>query len=579
MSLDGLFLYALTHELAATFIGGRITKIHQPNSHDIVLAIRSNGQNHKLLLSAHPAYPRVHTTAHSSQNPLEPPMFCMLLRKHCEGGFIESVQQVGLERILHIDVRSRDELGDEATRRIIVEIMGRHSNIILTDPAANQILDSIHHVTPAVSRHRIVLPGRPYQGPPEQGKLNPMSVTHDKFISLLDLNQGKIEKQLVHLFTGISPLLSKEILHQAGLPKRENLWNAFSQVISLIERNDIQPQWIESDNKSYYYVLPLLSVEGKRVSFNTISALLDAFFQDKAETDAVKQRASDLSRFLTNEYEKNEKKIGKLRETLQQAVEAEKYRVYGELLTANLYQIKRGDQEARVINFYEEDPSEVTIVLDPQLTPSQNAQRYFKKFNKAKNSVAIVEEQVQKAQEEMVYLETIIQQIETASLEDIEDIREELVDGGYLRNRNRNRKDRRKKKNDKPTLSVYYSSEGFPIYVGKNNKQNDYLSQKLASAQDTWLHTKDIPGSHVIIRGREFGEVTLKEAAMIAAYFSKARSSSQVPVDYTLVKHVKKPNGAKPGYVIYDNQKTFFVTPEASVIKDIQNNIDKPKKN
>jgi predicted ribosome quality control (RQC) complex YloA/Tae2 family protein len=577
MSLDGLFVYALTRELAETCIGGRITKIHQPNPHDIVLAIRANGQNHKLMISAHPAYPRMHFTEHSFQNPLEPPMFCMLLRKHCEGGFIESIQQVGLERILHIDVRSRDELGDEATRRIIVEIMGRHSNIILTDPASNQILDSIHHVTPAVSRHRIVLPGRSYQEPPEQGKLNPMSVTHDKFISLLDLNQGKIEKQLVQLFTGISPLSAQEIVHRAGLPKRENLWNAFSQVITLIEQNEIQPQLVKGDSKSHFYVLPLESIHGNRTSFESISACLDAFFHVKAEADVVKQRASDLSRFLVNEYEKNEKKIEKLKDTLQEAAEADKFRIYGELLTANLYQMKRGDTEVRVVNFYDENQSELTITLDPQLSPSENAQRYFKKYNKAKKSIAVVQEQIQHAQEEMVYLETILQQVETASVGDIEDIREELVEGGYLRNRNR--KDRRKKKNHKPALSVYYSSEGFPIYVGKNNKQNDYLSQRLASPQDTWLHTKDTPGSHVVIRGRDFSEATLKEAAALAAYFSKARSSSQVPVDYTLIKHVKKPNGAKPGYVIYDNQKTLFITPEESVIKDIQNNIDKPKKN
>jgi predicted ribosome quality control (RQC) complex YloA/Tae2 family protein len=569
MSLDGLFIYSLTHELSSLLTGGRITKIHQPNPHDILLAVRAKGENQKLLLSAHPAYPRVHLTEHSFVNPLEPPMFCMLLRKHCEGGIIESIRQIGLERVIHIDVRSRDELGDEATRRIIIEIMGRHSNIILMDPVSGVVLDSILHVTPAVSRHRVVLPGRPYQTPPEQGKLDPFTVSHDKFVSVLDFNQGKLDKQLVQMFTGLSPLSAQEIFHRAGtMPTRESLWDAFRAVMDGIEKQQNEPYIVKNDQKSYFSVLSLSSVEGERVVFPSASSCLDAFYHAKAETDSVKQKASDLIRFLTNEYDKNVKKIVKLQETLEDAAEAEKFRLYGELITAHMHQIKKGDAEARVVNFYDENQAELSVSLDPQLSPSENAQRYFKKYNKAKNSIAIVKEQISKAEEEMVYLESILQQLESASIADVGDIRDELVEEGYLRHRNR--KDRRKKKKDNPTLTLYHSTEAIPIYVGKNNKQNDYLTLKFSSAQDTWLHTKDIPGSHVVIRGREYTDVTLHEAAMLAAYFSKGRESSQVPVDYTLIKHVKKPSGSKPGYVIYDHQKTLYVTPDESAIKNMQ---------
>lgn len=567
MALDGLVLHTLTHELSAALSGGRISKIYQPNDNDILLVIRAKGDNYRLLISAHPTYPRLHFTKHTYSNPLEPPMFCMLLRKHLEGGVIESLTQQGMERILHIDVKSRDELGDEAVRRMIIEIMGRHSNIILTDPSSNQILDSIRHVTPAMSQHRVVLPGRPYQDPPHQGKLNPLTVNHDKFVALLDMNAGKLDKQLVELYSGISPLIAREIVYRSGLSTRESVWEAFSGIMFDVEHHRIEPRKIADGDRSYFYVLPLQSVSGDVTVFPTVSECLDEFYYDKADRDEVKQRAGDLIRYLTNEYDKNAKKIEKLRHTLDQAQEADVYRLYGELLTAHIYMVKKGDREARVTNYYEEGQPELVIPLDPQLSPSENAQRYFKKYNKAKNSVAIVQEQIQIAEQEMGYFEALLLQVESASVEDIEEIREELMEGGYIRYRNR--KGRRKKKDDKPRLSVYTSSEGFVIYVGKNNKQNDYLTVRFASAQDTWLHTKDIPGSHVVIRGKDYGEATLFEAAMLAAYYSKAKASSQVPVDYTLVKHVKKPSGAKPGYVIYDNQKTLYVTPDESLIKKL----------
>lgn len=564
MALDGLVTCAIATELASKCVGGRITKIYQPNENDILLQIRSQRENLRMILSVNPTYPRAHLTNHSFHNPTEPPMFCMLLRKHCEGGIIESIQQIDLERILHIEVRSRDELGDESSKRIVVELMGRHSNLILIDPATNQILESVHHVTPAISRHRIVLPGRPYVQPPEQSKLNPLTVKKVEWLSSLDFNQGKLDKQIVELFSGVSPLIAREIVHRTGLPTQEQLWLAFTQVMEPIAKGRFEPNIVRGE-KDAFSIVDLTHIEGEKKSFSSISLCLDAFFHDKAERDSVKQRVGDLIRFLTNEQNKNKKKIEKLKETMKEAESADEFRIYGELLTASLHQLKRGDKQAQVLNYYDEEQRLITISLDPQLSPSENAQRYFKKYTKAKNSVAVVEEQIIFAKQEIDYLEALLQQLETASMADIEEIREELVEGGYVRDRNK--RGRNKKKTDKPVLSQYQSSEGVTIFVGKNNKQNEYLTNRLASPNDTWLHTKDIPGSHVVIRAKEYGEATLHEAALLSAYFSKARSGSQIPVDYTLIRHVKKPSGAKPGYVIYDHQKTLYVTPDEDQMK------------
>lgn len=294
---------------------------------------------------------------------------------------------------------------------------------------------------------------------------------------------------------------------------------------------------------------------------------MEHFYGDKAERDMIKQRVGDLFRFLQQEHAKNTKKLDKLEETLQDAQDADRFRIMGELLFASLHMISRGDNEITLINYYDENGASITIPLDPLLAPSDNAQRYFKKYNKAKNSIAVVQEQMTAAREENRYFETLMQQLEDATVQDAQEMREELVGQGYLRDRGR--KDKRKKKDSRPTVYCYTSSENIPIYVGKNNLQNEYVTNRLGKPNDTWLHTKDIPGSHVVIRSEQFGDVTLEEAAQLAAYFSQAKHSSQVPVDYTLIRHVRKPNGAKPGFVIYERQKTLFITPDAKRIESM----------
>ncbi|WP_028550345.1 Rqc2 family fibronectin-binding protein [Paenibacillus sp. UNC451MF] len=592
MSLDGLVVHSLVQELQRC-VGGRINKVHMPSEHDIVMQMRAQGSNLKLLLSANPTYPRVHFTEQSFLNPLEAPMFCMLLRKHCESGIIESITQPGLERVIHMQIRQRDELGDLSSKTLIIEIMGRHSNIILVEPTTGTIIDGIHHVTPAISSYRIIMPGSKYVSPPEQHKEHPFHVDKERFITSLTTplavqEHDEFEKppappvdetweqRIVNRFSGFSPLVAKEVVYRcssqltADNPLEANaalLWEPFHTLIEQLREERQQPNICEreANGKAYFSITELSHIQGIVTQYESISECLEAFYGDKAERDTVKQRVSDLLRFLQNERSKNVKKIDKLQETLEEGQDADKFRILGELLTASIHLIQKGDTEVEVINYYDEEQRPIKIALDPLLTASENAQRYFKKYTKSKNSLIAVNEQLQQTHEEIRYLEGLLQQLGTASLSDIEEIREELVEQGYIRDRNK--KSRKKKANQKPSLSCFTSSEGIPIYVGKNNTQNEYLTNRLAQSADTWLHTKDIPGSHVVIRSPQFGEQTLREAAQLAAYFSQAKESSQVPVDFTFIKHVRKPSGAKPGFVIYDHQKTLFVTPDSDAIK------------
>ncbi|MCC3372988.1 NFACT family protein [Cohnella sp. REN36] len=576
MSLDGIVTRALVHELQAV-AGARIHKIYQPTDHELVLHIRGQGFGRKLLLSAHPSLPRLHYTEQPWANPQEPPMFCMLLRKHCEGGVIEAVRQVGLERVVEIDVRHRDELGDLSLKRLVLEIMGRHSNLILLDPATGVVHDSIRHVTPSMSSHRIVMPGTAYVAPPSQHKRSPLDASAADVEAALGAADpgrlpGSLSSALVGAFTGISPLLAKEIVHRAE-DEAGTIPAAFLDAMADAAAHRYAPSIVETgDGRSVFHALPLTHVPGTHRPFATIHECLETYYADKAERDLVRQRTADLARWLQNETAKNEKKLEKLAETLEEASGADRLRKYGELLTAHLHQVSKGDAAVEVVDYYEEEQPALSIPLDPLLTPNENAQRYFRKYTKLKNSRAIVVDQIEGAKEELRYLDSVAQGLDTATPADIEEIRGELVEQGYIRERG-GRKGPRKKKNDRPALLCYTSSEGIPIYVGKNNTQNDYVTNRLGQPSDTWLHTKDIPGSHVLIRSSAYGEETLREAAMLAAYYSKGRESSLVPVDYTKIRLVRKPNGAKPGFVIYDGQKTLFITPDEAVVRSLPSTV------
>lgn len=504
-------------------------------------------------------------TYENNENPLEPPLFCRVLRKHLEGYIIEDIYQIDVDRIIVIEIKGRDEIGDIAYKQLYIEIMGRHSNIILVDKETEMIIDSIKHVPPLVNSYRTILPGHKYIFPPSQNKINPLQANEEDVLKSLDFNSGKLDRQLVHHFAGLSPILAKEMIHRAGIANRVTLPKAFQTVMAKLKEENYAPTLVKKGEKEYFHLIPLTHLNGREKRYHHLSEMLDSFYFGKAERDRVKQQSHDLERFIKNEIDKNKLKIKKLQQTLKKSERADEYQRKGELLTANMYAIKKGMSEIEVINYYDENNNTVNIALDPKKTPAQNAQAYFSTYQKLKNAVSIVKKQIKKAKVEITYFEHLLQQIESAAPEDIAEIREELEEEGYLRLKQKNHKKHKKKQ--KPVVEKYQATDGTEIFVGKNNKQNDYLTNKLAHKNDIWLHTKDIPGSHVIIKHEEPSEETIMEAAMLAAYFSKAKNSSSVPVDFTKVRHVKKPKGAKPGFVIYEHEQTVYITPNEEQVR------------
>ncbi|MEQ6375268.1 NFACT RNA binding domain-containing protein [Bacillaceae bacterium S4-13-58] len=565
MAFDGIVTHAVTDELKDKLQNGRVMKIYQPTPLELIFQVRAQGKNQQLLISAHPMYSRIHITEEKYQNPKEAPMLCMLLRKHLVGAIIERIEQIETERIVEITFTGKNEIGDVSEKKLVIEIMGKHSNILLIDPNREMILDSVKHLPPSQNSFRTIMPGQAYVYPPSQGKINPLSISGEEFTSKLDWNSGKLDKQIVSMFLGFSPLLAREIVFRAKFAHKETFAHIFETLMEQVKNKEYKPVTLLG-TKEDFHVLPITNHQGETAEFSSISEMLDQFFAGKAERDRVKQISGDLTRLLKNEWEKNKRKIEKHYETLKKAEKTQMYQRMGELLTAHLHLVKPGDTRVLVVDYYDPEQKEIEIDLDPNRTPSENAQKYFQTYQKLKKSKTMVEEEIKKARLEMDYLEQILQQIASAKEDDIEEIREELREEGYLKKSHQ----KTKKKLTKPEPEVYKAADGTTILVGKNNKQNEYLTMKLASRNHIWLHTKDIPGSHVVIQDPSPSEETLYEAAILAAYFSKSKLSSTVPVDYTQIRHVKKPNGAKPGYVIYDNQKTLYVTPEEEVVQKLK---------
>ncbi len=567
MPFDGIVTHAVTEELKTELTSGKINKIYQPTETEVLFTIRNHGKNVVLLFSIHPTYSRIHLTNETFQNPKEPPMFCMVLRKYLSGAVIEKIEQQGMERIVQFTIQSRNEIGDVTEKKLMMEIMGRHSNLLLVDSEQGYIIDSLKHVSSWQNRHRTILPGQAYQLPPEQDKLDPLATDPEHLIKKLDFNAGKLDAQIVNHVTGFSPVVAKEIVYRANLGTPEKYMHVFAELQKQLLEQEFTPT-IYQNKREDFHVLQLTHLHGEKYSFPSVNDMIDQFYAGKAERDRVKQQAKDLYRFLKNERDKNKRKLKKHEQTMQKAQQKEHYQKAGELLTAHLHLVSAGDKQVTVTDYYDPEQSEITIDLDPLKTPSENAQAYFKTYQKLKTSEQKVTEEIQKTEQEMEYLEQLLQQIDTASTQDIEEIREELREEGYLKRQKATKK--KKPKSSKPMPEQYTASDGTILLVGKNNKQNEYVTMKLAARDDVWLHAKDIPGSHVVIRSKEPSEDTILEAAQLAAYFSKSRQSSSVPVDYTKIRHVKKPNGAKPGFVTYDNQKTVFVTPSDQLIKKLK---------
>ncbi|MEI5992666.1 fibronectin-binding protein EfbA [Candidatus Enterococcus mansonii] len=563
MSFDGVFTHTMVSELSEALVSGRISKIHQPYENEIVLVIRAKGKNHKLLLSAHPSYARIQLTEIAYGNPETPPNFVMMLRKFLEGAILEQIQQVENDRVIHFTFTKRDELGDLQNIILIVELMGRHSTIVLVNKENGKILDAIKHIGTSQNSYRSLLPGVEYINPPKQDLLNPYLTSKEKIFDILSTLDTINGKNLQSQFQGLGRDTSDELAFRLNERPNEKMlvWESFWTEL----KQNIRPTLTLTEKKEYFTPLPFVSIEGKHQFFDTLSQLLDNFYGGKAEKDRVKQQGGELIHKIENELKRNQSKVIKLQQTLADTEHAENFRRDGELLTTFMSQVPKGAEFVELPNYYEEDHL-LKIKLNPALTPNQNAQKYFQKYQKLKNAVKVVHGQIEQAQQEIGYLESVLAQLEIAGPMDIDIIREELLTQGYVKKRGT--KKQKQQKQSKP--EEFYSTDGTLILVGRNNLQNDQLTLRTAKKADIWLHAKDIPGSHVIIKDADPTEQTLLEAATIAAYYSKYRLSSQVPVDYVQVKHVHKPNGAKPGYVIYENQKTLYVTPDEKILNTLK---------
>ena len=565
MSYDGLFTHLMVNELQEKIIGGRISKIHQPYDNELMFVVRHQGKNHTLLLSAHPSYARVQLTNISYINPSTPPNFCMVMRKYLEGSILNDVTQIDNDRVLEFSFSTRNELGDLEDLILVVELMGRHSNIILKNQETDKIIDAIKHVGSSQNTYRSILPGATYIAPPKQTSINPFTAEDQKIFEFLNTTDDLTHSDIQSVFQGFGKDSAAELAYRINQNPKDKYasWHHFFDELL----NTPAPSLMKDGKKELFTPIPFHYLDGPVAQFETLSELLDGFYEGKAEKDRVSQQANDLIRKVKNDQQKLKKKIKKLNLSLKEADNAELYRIKGELITANIHQINRGDAQIHLPNYYDNNEL-LRIDMNIALTANQNAQKYFQKYQKLKSGVKKVLEQIEKAQYDLYYLESVEMQLDLATPKDLDIIREELVDQQYIKVKHKGKKKNKQGKKSLP--EEFLSSDGTLILVGKNNLQNDQLTLKTARKTDIWLHAKDIPGSHVIIKHAEPSDETIEEAAILAAYYSKYRLSSRVPVDYVQVKHVKKPNGAKPGYVIYENQKTVFVTPDKEKVASLK---------
>ena len=549
MSFDGFFLHHMVEELRRELVNGRIQKINQPFEQELVLQIRSNRQSHRLLLSAHPVFGRIQLTQTTFENPAQPSTFIMVLRKYLQGALIESIEQIENDRIVEITVSNKNEIGDHIQATLIIEIMGKHSNILLVDKSSHKILEVIKHVGFSQNSYRTLLPGSTYIAPPSTESLNPFTVKDEKLFEILQ-TQELTAKNLQSLFQGLGRDTANELESLLVSDKLSTFRNFFGQ--------ETKPFLTETS----FSPVPFANQVGE--PFTSLSDLLDTYYKDKAERDRVKQQASELIRRVENELQKNRHKLKKQEKELLATDNAEEFRQKGELLTTFLHQVPNDQDQVILDNYYTNQP--ITIALDKALTPSQNAQRYFKRYQKLKEAVKYLTELIEETKATILYLESVETVLNQAGLEEIAEIREELIQTGFIRRRQREKIQKRKKPEQ------YLASDGKTIiHVGRNNLQNEELTFKMARKEELWFHAKDIPGSHVVISGNLNPSDEVKtDAAELAAYFSKGRLSNLVQVDMIEVKKLNKPTGGKPGFVTYTGQKTLRVTPDPEKIASMK---------
>ena len=549
MSFDGFFLHHMVEELRRELVNGRIQKINQPFEQELILQIRSNRKSHRLLLSAHPVFGRIQLTQTTFENPAQPSTFIMVLRKYLQGAVIESIEQVENDRIVEITVSNKNEIGDHIQATLIIEIMGKHSNILLVDKSSHKILEVIKHVGFSQNSYRTLLPGSTYIAPPSTESLNPFTAKDEKLFEILQ-TQELTAKNLQSLFQGLGRDTANELENILVSDKLSTFRNFFEQ--------ETKPYLTDTS----FSPVPFVNQVGE--PFTSLSDLLDTYYKDKAERDRVKQQASELIRRVENELQKNRHKLKKQEKELLATDNAEEFRQKGELLTTFLHQVPNDQDQVTLDNYYTNQP--ITIRLDKALTPSQNAQRYFKRYQKLKEAVKYLTELIEETKATILYLESVETVLNQAGLEEIAEIREELIQTGFIRRRQREKIHKRKKPEQ------YLASDGKTIiYVGRNNLQNEELTFKMARKEELWFHAKDIPGSHVVISGNlDPSDEVKTDAAELAAYFSKGRLSNLVQVDMIEVKKLNKPTGGKPGFVTYTGQKTLRVTPDPEKIASMK---------
>src|SRR5665647_699375 len=628
MPFDGIVTKCVVLELTNKLLGGRIEKVFQPEADEIRINIRAQGNNYKLLASASPNNPRLHITDSNKENPSAPPVFCMLLRKHLSGGKILSIDFHDFERIITVNMECITELGDTVIRRLIVEIMGKYSNIILTTEQGI-IIDAIKHVDNEMSRVREVMPARHYVLPPSQDKISPLDINFEDMFPAGNDNEAAsvatlavsvasqvisvgnqpvsvgtqaasvvtlavsatnnavsitLDKYILNNVKGFSPLICREVCFRADIDPKiavetltssqlASLKVSFTGLIGEIRDSSYSPRVLYNEDNAYvpidFYCINLKSSTFVK-EFDSISEAMDNYYFTRDRLERSKQKKAQLDKTLGNCLDRCYKKLAIREEAIRNVEDRDNIRLFGELITANIHCISKGTDSVSVLNYYSEDEEYIDIPVKSNLTPQENAQRYFKRYTKAKSTFEQTNKQIIENLDEAKYLESVAQLLDTAeSVQEIDDIRQELIDEGYIKGK---RKIAGNKKVKASAPLSFMSSDGFQIFVGRNNKQNDTLTLKSSSSNDLWFHVKSFPGSHVIIKteGQDVSETTMTEAAMIAAYYSKARSSSGVNVDYTKVRYVKKPSGAKPGMVIYTDFKTITTTPDERKVDSLK---------
>lgn len=583
MALDGIFLRHLRRELEVQYTGAKIEKIYQPNKEEIVLSMRSKSTSGKLLLSARANSPRIHITQHSPENPMSPPMFCMLLRKRLTGARLSDFVQTDVERTLGLRFDATNELGDAVSLSLIIEIMGRHSNVIFVDEEG-KIIDALKRVYPEMSSQRIVLPGLSYENPPAQDKLSVLSASADDIVSRLRGTQDSaLSKALLSAVQGISPIVSRELEHRVckmeirlsemSEAHWEKLHFHVQELITTTHSVSGSPCMVsDADGKPFDFSFLTIRQYGAGAVLRTpenFSELLDTYYAERDSRERMRVRSHDLLKLLSGVSDRLSRKINAQMADLTVCAGRDTLRLYGDLISANAHRIEKGSPVAEVENFYEEPAAVVRIPLDVMKTPAQNAQKYYKDYRKAKTAEQMLTLQMEQAKKELLYIDSVFDTLSRAVTErELAEIRQELTEQHYLK------RGRGKTASTAPLPpKAFCTTGGFTVLVGRNNRQNDTLTLKKSSPFDLWFHVKNIPGSHTVLvtEGREAGEEDILEAAGLAALHSKAAGSAQVPVDFTVIRNVKKPQGAKPGMVIYDHYNTVYVTPNNEMAEKLKN--------